>query len=92
MVGDRELNPDHSRGMRLGCDETAFCGGKSSDQIRRILQGAVDNGYGVGANGIAALHNALASLAPGLPAINVDNGYGAGCAALDVVLNAIRTG
>jgi NCAIR mutase (PurE)-related protein len=48
-------------------------------------------GYGVGADGIAALHGALASCAPGLLVVNVDNGYGAGCAALRV-LNALRTG
>jgi NCAIR mutase (PurE)-related protein len=221
MVRDWDLNPDHSRGERLGFDETVFCAGKSADQIRRILQGAVDTsttllltrlesdkvarlpdhlsarlvyepvsqtailgriprddtpervaivsagtsdvgvareaartlhyygvgtremydvgvaglwrllerveelrdmqvvitvagmegtlpsvvaglvpgvviavpvatGYGVGANGIAALHSALASCAPGLLVVNVDNGYGAGCAALRV-LNAMRT-
>lgn len=48
-------------------------------------------GYGVGADGIAALHGALASCAPGLLVVNVDNGYGAGCAALRV-LNAQSTG
>ena len=48
-------------------------------------------GYGVGAKGIAALHGALTSCAPGLLVVNVDNGYGAGCAALRV-LNAQRTG
>ena len=48
-------------------------------------------GYGVGADGIAALHGALASCAPGLVVVNVDNGYGAGCAALRV-LNARRAG
>jgi NCAIR mutase (PurE)-related protein len=48
-------------------------------------------GYGVGAAGIAALHGALASCAPGLLVVNVDNGYGAGCAALRI-LNAQRMG
>jgi hypothetical protein len=48
-------------------------------------------GYGVGAGGIAALHGALASCAPGLLVVNVDNGYGAGCAALRI-LNAQRLG
>lgn len=46
-------------------------------------------GYGVAANGITALHSALASCAPGLLVVNVDNGYGAGCAALRV-LNVMR--
>ena len=44
MVRDWDLNPDHSRGERLGFDETVFCAGKSADQVRRILQGAVDTG------------------------------------------------
>jgi len=48
-------------------------------------------GYGVGADGIAALHGALASCAPGLLVVNVDNGYGAGCAAMRI-MNALRTG
>jgi NCAIR mutase (PurE)-related protein len=48
-------------------------------------------GYGVGADGMAALHGALASCAPGLLVVNVDNGYGAGCAALRV-LNTQRAG
>jgi len=219
MVGDWDLNPDHSRAERLGFDETVFCASKSTDQINRLLQGALDandnllltrldaekfgelsddlaarldydgvsqtailgnspesegdarvaivsagssdvrvareaartlhyygisvreiydvgvaglwrllervdelrtmqvvitvagmegtlpsvvaglvpgvviavpvsTGYGVAANGITALHSALASCAPGLAVVNVDNGYGAGCAALRV-LNVI---
>jgi NCAIR mutase (PurE)-related protein len=48
-------------------------------------------GYGVGADGIAALHGALASCAPGLVVVNVDNGYGACCAALRI-LNTQRAG
>jgi len=42
-------------------------------------------GYGVAAEGRAALHAALASCAPGVVVVNVDNGYGAACAALRVV-------
>ena len=38
MVRDWDINPDHSRGERLGFDETVFCAGKSADQIRRILR------------------------------------------------------
>jgi len=216
MIGDWDLNPDHSRGERLGFDETVFCASKSTDQINRLLQGALDasdnllltrldaekfselsddlaarldydgvsqtailghsaesqgdarvaivsagssdvrvaretartlhyygvgvreiydvgvaglwrllervdelrtmqvvitvagmegtlpsvvgglvpgvviavpvsTGYGVAANGITALHSALASCAPGLLVVNVDNGYGAGCAALRIL-------
>jgi len=221
MKPDWDLTPDHSRAERIGFDEAIFCAGKSADQVRRILEGAVETGspllltrlsadklaglpdfvntkldydpvsrtailgrapreaslervaivsagtsdvgvareaartlqyygigtreihdvgvaglwrllervdelrrmqvvitvagmegtlptvvaglvpgvviavpgstgYGVGADGIAALHGALASCAPGLLVVNVDNGYGAGCAALRV-LNALRT-
>jgi len=221
MKPDWDLTPDHSRAERVGFDEAIFCAGKSADQVRRILEGAIDTGtpllltrlspdkiaalpdqisakldydpvsrtailgraardqtpervaivsagtsdvgvareaartlryygiaareihdvgvaglwrllervdelrrmqvvitvagmegtlptvvaglvpgvviavpgstgYGVGADGIAALHGALASCAPGLLVVNVDNGYGAGCAALRV-LNALRT-
>jgi pyridinium-3,5-biscarboxylic acid mononucleotide synthase len=42
-------------------------------------------GYGVAANGTAALQAALASCSPGLVVVNVDNGYGAACAALRVL-------
>jgi len=47
-----------------------------------VIAVPVATGYGVAANGITALHSALASCAPGLVVVNVDNGYGAGCAAL----------
>jgi hypothetical protein len=42
-------------------------------------------GYGVSEGGMAALHSALASCAPGLLTVNIDNGYGAACAALRVL-------
>jgi hypothetical protein len=41
-------------------------------------------GYGVAAEGMAALHAALASCAPGVVVVNIDNGYGAACAALRI--------
>jgi NCAIR mutase (PurE)-related protein len=34
-------------------------------------------GYGVAAGGMAALHAALASCAPGVTVVNIDNGFGA---------------
>ena len=46
-------------------------------------------GYGVSANGHAALQSALASCAPGVLSVNIDNGYGAACAALRM-LRAMR--
>lgn len=49
-------------------------------------------GYGMGAGGVAALHSALASCAPGVVAVNIDNGYGAACAAVRVVLAGERLG
>lgn len=42
-------------------------------------------GYGVSANGTAALHSALASCAPGVVTVNIGNGYGAACAALRIL-------
>jgi len=45
-------------------------------------------GYGVAAEGMSALHAALASCAPGVVVVNIDNGYGAACAALRIT-NAI---
>ena len=56
-----------------------------------VIAVPVATGYGVAANGITALHSALASCAPGLLVVNVDNGYGAACAALRV-LNVMRVG
>ncbi len=42
-------------------------------------------GYGVAAQGRAALNSALASCAQGLVCVNIDNGFGAACAALRIV-------
>ncbi|MDH3715318.1 MAG: nickel pincer cofactor biosynthesis protein LarB [Gammaproteobacteria bacterium] len=50
-----------------------------------VIAVPVATGYGVAANGVTALHSALASCAPGLLVVNVDNGYGAGCAALRIL-------
>ena len=41
-------------------------------------------GYGVGANGKAALYSMLQSCAPGLSVVNIDNGFGAGVCALTI--------
>ncbi len=38
-------------------------------------------GYGVGRDGMAALHSALASCSPGVVVVNIDNGVGAAMAA-----------
>ncbi len=54
-----------------------------------VIAVPVATGYGVAANGNAALNSALASCAPGLVVVNIDNGYGAGCAALRM-LNVMR--
>ena len=56
-----------------------------------VIAVPVATGYGVAANGVTALHSALASCAPGLVVVNVDNGYGAGCAALRM-LNVMQRG
>jgi pyridinium-3,5-biscarboxylic acid mononucleotide synthase len=42
-------------------------------------------GYGVSAGGMAALHSALASCAPGVLTVNIDNGFGAAVAAVKIV-------
>ncbi len=42
-------------------------------------------GYGLSAGGIAALHSALASCAPGVLAVNIDNGFGAAAAAIKIL-------
>ena len=42
-------------------------------------------GYGVSAGGMAALHSALASCAPGVLTVNIDNGFGAAVAAVKMV-------
>jgi NCAIR mutase (PurE)-related protein len=49
-------------------------------------------GYGVAANGQAALTAALASCAPGLVVVNIDNGFGAACAAIKILRIAQRNG
>jgi len=59
-----------------------------------VLAGLVDSlviavptsvGYGVSANGKAALSSALASCSPGIVTVNIDNGFGAAAAALKIV-------
>jgi NCAIR mutase (PurE)-related protein len=42
-------------------------------------------GYGVSAGGMAALHSALASCAPGVLTVNIDNGFGAAVAAIKII-------
>lgn len=42
-------------------------------------------GYGVAAGGMAALHTALASCAPGVVVVNIDNGFGAAAAAIKIL-------
>lgn len=42
-------------------------------------------GYGVSADGKAALSSALATCAPGVTTVNIDNGYGAATAALKIL-------
>ena len=50
-----------------------------------VIAVPVSTGYGVAAQGHAALNAALSSCAPGLVVVNIDNGYGAACAALRAV-------
>ncbi|ADC47883.1 phosphoribosylaminoimidazole carboxylase catalytic subunit PurE1 [Methanobrevibacter ruminantium M1] len=47
-------------------------------------------GYGVGADGKAALYSMLQSCAPGLSVVNIDNGFGAGVYALTIVKNIAK--
>ena len=44
-------------------------------------------GYGIGADGKAALYSMLQSCAPGLSVVNIDNGFGAGVCALTIAKN-----
>ena len=44
MKTDWDLTPDYSRVERIGFDEAVFCAGKSADQVRRIVEGAVEAG------------------------------------------------
>ena len=47
-------------------------------------------GYGVGADGKAALYSMLQSCAPGLAVVNIDNGFGAGVYALTIAKNIAK--
>ncbi|MCH9649610.1 MAG: nickel pincer cofactor biosynthesis protein LarB [Deltaproteobacteria bacterium] len=47
-------------------------------------------GYGAAQEGMAALHAALSSCAPGLLVVNIDNGYGAANGALRVLQSTAR--
>ncbi len=47
-------------------------------------------GYGIGADGKAALYSMLQSCAPGLSVVNIDNGFGAGVCALTIARNISR--
>jgi len=48
-------------------------------------------GYGVGADGHAALTTALATCTPGVVTVNIDNGFGAACAAIKILRASQRT-
>ncbi|MEZ4772736.1 MAG: nickel pincer cofactor biosynthesis protein LarB [Bacteroidia bacterium] len=50
-----------------------------------IIAVPVSVGYGVAANGHAALHSMLASCANGITVVNIDNGYGAAMAAFRIL-------
>lgn len=47
-------------------------------------------GYGIGADGKAALYSMLQSCAPGLSVVNIDNGFGAGVYALTIAKNIAK--
>ncbi|AMK16032.1 nickel pincer cofactor biosynthesis protein LarB [Methanobrevibacter olleyae] len=47
-------------------------------------------GYGIGADGKAALYAMLQSCAPGLSVVNIDNGFGAGVCALTIAKNIAK--
>lgn len=47
-------------------------------------------GYGIGADGKAALYSMLQSCAPGLAVVNIDNGFGAGVYALTIAKNIAK--
>ena len=47
-------------------------------------------GYGIGADGKAALYSMLQSCAPGLSVVNIDNGFGAGVCALTIAKNIAK--
>ncbi len=49
-------------------------------------------GYGVAADGRAALNSALATCSPGVVAVNIDNGFGAACAAIKILRAGPRHG
>jgi pyridinium-3,5-biscarboxylic acid mononucleotide synthase len=48
-------------------------------------------GYGVGRDGMSALHSALASCSPGVVVVNIDNGFGAAMAARKMLRIAERS-
>ncbi|MDQ2081127.1 nickel pincer cofactor biosynthesis protein LarB [Xanthobacteraceae bacterium Astr-EGSB] len=50
-----------------------------------VIAVPVSVGYGVAADGRAALNSALASCAAGLVSVNIDNGFGAACAAVRIL-------
>ena len=47
-------------------------------------------GYGIGADGKAAVYSMLQSCAPGLSVVNIDNGFGAAIDALTIVQTIAR--
>lgn len=47
-------------------------------------------GYGIGADGKAALYSMLQSCAPGISVVNIDNGFGAGVYALTIAKNIAK--
>ena len=98
IAGIHRLFPKISKMIEEEVNVIVVCAGMEG-ALPSVVAGLVDVpvigvptsvGYGIGANGKAALYSMLQSCAPGLSVVNIDNGFGAAIVALTMVQTIAR--
>lgn len=92
IAGIHRLFPQIANLIKEEVNSIIVCAGMEG-ALPSVIAGLVDIpvigvptsvGYGIGADGKAALYSMLQSCAPGLSVVNIDNGFGAGVFALTI--------
>ena len=92
VAGIHRLFPQIAKMIAEEVNAIVVCAGMEG-ALPSVVAGLVDVpvigvptsvGYGIGADGKAALYSMLQSCAPGLSVVNIDNGFGAGVYALTI--------
>jgi NCAIR mutase (PurE)-related protein len=98
VAGIHRLFPKISHMVEEEVNVIVVCAGMEG-ALPSVVAGLVDIpvigvptsvGYGIGADGKAAVYSMLQSCAPGLSVVNIDNGFGAAIDALTIVQTIAR--